>query len=87
MNMPNRDGTGPTGAGPRTGRGLGISFGRGLGRSIGAFFGRGRGSRPLGSGICTCPKCGYEESHKRGTACTQTSCPKCQTQMKGVSCL
>ena len=97
MNMPNLDNTGPLGAGPMTGRGLGRGvgrglgrgvrgFGRGLGRGIGAFFGRGQG-RPLGSDICTCPKCGYEESHKRATPCTQTNCPKCQTPMRGVNCL
>jgi len=67
--MPNLDGTGPRGKGPRTGRGVGVR------------------SRPLGSSVCTCPKCGHEEPHKRGVPCTQAKCPKCQTSMKGVNCL
>lgn len=50
--MPNRNGTGPTGNGPRTGRGLGNCKptqttqprqGRGLGRGLGR--GNGRGNR------------------------------------------
>ena len=51
--------------------------------------GRGMGvrNRPLGSGKCTCPKCGHEESHKRGVPCTQVKCPKCKTPMKGANCL
>ncbi|MBU0578882.1 DUF5320 family protein [Patescibacteria group bacterium] len=73
--MPNLDGTGPSGQGPRTGRGAG----RGCGL--------GQGNRPLGSNVCTCPKCGHEESHQRGNPCSQTNCPKCQTPMKGVNCL
>ncbi|RJQ33686.1 hypothetical protein C4566_03210 [Candidatus Parcubacteria bacterium] len=56
--MPNRDGTGPEGKGPKTGRGLGNcagnqpketigqglgrSLGQGLGRSLGQGLGRGR---------------------------------------------
>jgi len=51
--MPARNGTGPLGGGPRTGRGLGgcpptgprptgRGFGRGLGRGLGRGFGRGR---------------------------------------------
>jgi uncharacterized protein len=75
--MPNLDRTGPQGKGPRTGRGLGLGAGRGLRAS----------NRPLGSSICTCPKCGHEEPHKRGIPCTQVECPKCKTPMKGVNCL
>ena len=71
--MPNLDGTGPGGRGPRTGRG----FRRGIGVS----------NRPLGSSICICPKCGHEESHKRGIPCTQVKCSKCETPMKGVNCI
>jgi hypothetical protein len=46
--MPNRDKTGPAGAGPSTGRGLGpcgqgarrgFGCGRGFGRGLGRFFG------------------------------------------------
>ena len=56
--MPNRDGTGPIGKGPRTGRGLGRckddehhdnnqwrGRGRGYGRHQGEGFGHGRGWR------------------------------------------
>ncbi|MFW5705209.1 MAG: DUF5320 domain-containing protein [Nanoarchaeota archaeon] len=43
--MANRDGTGPQGEGPRTGRGLGNCSGaeNGAGRGFGCGFGRGRG--------------------------------------------
>ena len=52
--MPRGDGTGPTGVGPRTGRGLGFcnderasteraGFGRGFGRGLARRFGFGRG--------------------------------------------
>jgi len=50
--MPNRDGTGPEGKGPRTGRGLGNCgnntarnnlSGQGLGRGLGRGQGRGLG--------------------------------------------
>ena len=40
--MPGRDGTGPLGLGPRTGRGMG-PCGRGLGRGFRGGFGRGYG--------------------------------------------
>jgi hypothetical protein len=49
--MPNRDGTGPEGKGPKTGRQMGDCDGaepvggRGFGRGIGRGRGRGRGSR------------------------------------------
>jgi uncharacterized protein len=65
--MPNLDGTGPTGQGRRSVRGV--------------------QNRPLGSNKCTCPECGYEETHQRGTPCSQTNCRKCKTPMKGVNCL
>jgi len=45
--MPNGDGTGPRGAGPRTGRGLGNCSVRGGRRSTGKRIGRGLG-RGLG---------------------------------------
>lgn len=44
--MPNRDGTGPMGYGPMTGRGMGpcgAGRGRGFGRGQGRGFGRGFG--------------------------------------------
>lgn len=44
--MPRRDGTGPMGYGPQTGRGFGLcqrGFGRGPGMGFGRRFGMGRG--------------------------------------------
>ena len=72
--MPNLDGTGPMGRGARTGRGRGQARGRVV-------------NRPLGSSVCTCPKCGHEEPHKRGVPCSKVKCVKCGTLMKGVNCL
>lgn len=74
--MPNLDGTGPIGQGPRTGRGMGRGMGRGAGR------GQGRG----GSAECVCSKCGEKAPHTRGIPCTETKCPKCDTPMRGVFC-
>lgn len=69
--MPNLDGTGPAGLGPRTGRGR-------------RFVGRGQGLG--GSADCVCPKCGEKVPHTRGIPCLQTKCPKCETPMRGVFC-
>lgn len=54
--MPRFDGTGPAGAGPMTGRGLGscgagYGYGRGLGRGFGRGIGRGMGWR-MAAGVC-----------------------------------
>ncbi len=73
--MPARDGTGPLGQGPRTGRGFGRGGGMGQGR-------RGAG----GTTECECPKCGYKEPHVRGVPCTEKKCPKCETPMRGAFC-
>ena len=70
--MPNLDGTGPQGQGPRTGRGAGQGAGRG--RQPGGF-----GLGP--SGNCVCPKCGKKVSHQRGVPCYEHKCPDCGTQM------
>lgn len=79
--MPRGDGTGPTGQGPRTGRGMGGSGG-GIGQGGG---GRGMGGGNLpGSGPagnCVCPKCGEKVSHQRSIACYSISCPKCGSKM------
>lgn len=49
--MPFRDGTGPAGGGPRTGRGAGNCSGQGgAGRFGGRSFGFGRGGRGRGFG-------------------------------------
>jgi len=55
--MPGYDRTGPMGAGPRTGRGLGwcgTHAGEGWRRPIGAFRGIGRGFTPWGGGRGRC---------------------------------
>jgi len=76
--MPGRDGTGPRGEGPMTGRrGGGLGFGQGYGLS--------RGGR--GVTQCTCPNCGNTIPHKKGTPCSNIDCPKCGTQMRGNFCL
>ena len=70
--MPNRNGVGNSGR----------SLARGGGRGV-----AGQGRRPLGSNVCTCPKCGYQEPHnQRGVLCTQVKCPKCKSLMRGEFC-
>jgi len=55
--MPFRDGTGPAGGGPRTGRGAGNCAGQGdTGRFGGRGFGRGRRGRGLGRGFGFAPE-------------------------------
>ena len=88
--MPRGDGTGPTGQGPRTGRGMG---GRGTGGGRGSGGGGGRGSgkgggmgRKGGSamgpgGNCVCPKCGKTAQHTVGTPCYEIMCPSCGSPM------
>lgn len=77
--MPNKNGTGPLGLGPVSGRGRGLGVGRGRGLGV--------GKRQGGTKECICPKCGYSEAHVRGVPCTTQKCPKCGTTMKGIFCL
>ncbi len=59
--MPNRDGTGPTRQGPRTGRGAGnCAGGSGAGRFGGRGLGSGRGGRGFDRGLGFAP--GQERS-------------------------
>ncbi|MGI6423104.1 MAG: DUF5320 family protein [Candidatus Dojkabacteria bacterium] len=71
--MPNLDHTGPLGKGPMTGRKLGPLPKR-------------KGKRLGGTKECQCPNCGYTEPHTRGIPCTNKTCPKCNTKMKGTFC-
>ena len=75
--MPRRNGTGPYGQGPGTGKGMGGRGGRG-GRP-----GRMGGNRPGAgpAGACICPNCGATIAHQAGVPCYQMSCPQCKTQM------
>ena len=55
--MPFRDGTGPSGQGPRTGHGAGNCAGRGgVGRFGGRGFGRGGRGRGFGRGLGIVPE-------------------------------
>jgi hypothetical protein len=70
--MPRGDGTGPSGQGPETGRGLR----RGIrGQRRGGGFGAGPG------GFCICSNCGTEIPHEIGRACFEEICPKCGKTM------
>ena len=70
--MPRGDGTGPSGQGAGTGKGMGSrrgSPGRGGG------FGAGPGGR------CICQKCGEQVPHQLGAPCYEQHCPKCGIAM------
>jgi|GEM_PF-362695 len=81
--MPRRDGTGPGGQGPGTGRGMGSGAGRGMGSGTvrGGGMGRGGGFAAGPGGYCVCPKCGEKAVHQAGTPCYNQLCPKCGTAM------
>jgi uncharacterized protein len=64
--MPRGDGTGPYGGG-------GTGFGRGRNK------GNRSGSGP--SGICICPSCGEQITHKQGIPCFNETCLKCGVKM------
>lgn len=36
--------------------------------------------------VCTCPECGTESEHTRGTPCSKKSCPECGAIMTGSAC-
>ena len=59
--MPRFDGTGPQGAGPATGRGMG-PCGQGRGYGQGRGFGRGRGMGGRFCGFCGYPQAGRMSS-------------------------
>ena len=67
--MPRGDGTGLTGAGPRTGRGRSVGQGRRGGGGIGV------------GGNCVCPSCGNTVTHQVGVLCSSIKCPKCSAIM------
>ncbi|HOL21351.1 MAG TPA: DUF5320 domain-containing protein [bacterium] len=66
--MPGRDGTGPSGQGPMTGRMRGTGNRRGR-----------RGAGP--AGFCICPACNEKVIHQAGIPCSAMLCPKCGTRM------
>lgn len=73
--MPRGDGTGPTGQGPGTGRGMGRRGSKSVGRM--------GGNRP-GTGItgnCICSSCKVVVPHKQGVPCYSVKCPNCGQAM------
>jgi predicted Fe-Mo cluster-binding NifX family protein len=75
------------GCGPRRYR-----FGRGGRGHGGRAKARGRGDRAMNAdemtqpgfgpvGQCLCPQCGYRETHRPGTPCSEIVCPKCGAHM------
>ena len=52
---------------------------RGQGRGL--VSGAGRGFGYGGPKTCKCPNCGKEVTHRKGIACTQMKCPKCNIRM------
>ena len=50
--------------------------------------GQGQGKPRQGKGgfnQCTCPSCGYTETHQRGEPCNASNCPNCGTPLIGKS--
>lgn len=68
----------------RGGQGSGGGRGQGGGgQGMGGGRGQGMGGSGLGvTGMCVCPACGETVTHRRGTPCAQTPCPKCGTLME-----
>ncbi|RLG31852.1 hypothetical protein DRN98_06130 [Methanosarcinales archaeon] len=73
--MMKKNGTGPKGHGPDTGRG-----GRGRGRRSGGQ-GQGGGFAAGTGGYCVCPNCGEKAPHQMGSPCYEQKCPKCGKDM------
>ena len=73
--MPKKNGTGPKGQGPDTGRG-----GRGRSRGSGGQ-GQGGGFAAGTGGYCVCPNCGEKAAHQMGIPCYEQKCPKCGEDM------
>jgi len=73
--MPGRDGTGPGGQGPKTGRGMGSGGGSRRGQGGGNRPGAGPG------GNCVCPNCGAQVPHQAGQPCNALTCPTCGGRM------
>ena len=71
--MPGGDGTGPYSGGIGMGRGMGRGGGRGRMGGTSPGFGP--------SGVCVCPKCGAQVSHRVASPCYSVSCPKCGEKM------
>lgn len=75
--MPGRDGTGPGGQGPRTGRGMGR-----CGKRAGQGKGMGKRVRAAGpEGNCVCPSCGAKVIHRPGIPCSAEKCTNCGNLM------
>lgn len=57
--------------------GRGLSWRRDIGQQREDLDKDGRGPK----GSCVCSSCGYEMAHERAKPCSQTVCPKCNSQM------
>jgi predicted Fe-Mo cluster-binding NifX family protein len=76
INMPQGDGTGPSGQGPGTGKGMG---GKGQSRGRGLMGGNRPGAGSGGN--CVCPACGTKVPHQQGMPCYRMKCPDCGQNM------
>jgi hypothetical protein len=72
--MPRGDGTGPTGEGPKTGKGTGCK----AGSSIRLKMQGGGCGQAVG---CVCPQCGAKATYGKGAPCLKNTCPQCGAPM------